>query len=120
MLGLNSDRYAEYLLAVPWAGAVLNPANIRWSPAEIGYSLKDSGTEVLLVNDRFAAAVPALRDNHPRLRTVIHCGDAPTPDGMLGYERLVAEAVPVDDVRRGGEDLPASSTPAARPDSPRG
>jgi acyl-CoA synthetase (AMP-forming)/AMP-acid ligase II len=105
MLGLNSDRYAEYLLAVPWAGAVLNPANIRWSPAEIGYSLKDSGTEVLLVDDRFAAAVPALRDNHPRLRTVIHCGDAPTPDGMLGYERLVAEAVPVDDVRRGGEDL---------------
>ena len=25
----NSDRYAEYLLAVPWAGGVVNPVNIR-------------------------------------------------------------------------------------------
>ena len=33
-LGLNSDRYIEYLLAVPWADAVLSPVNIRWSPAE--------------------------------------------------------------------------------------
>ena len=29
MLALNSDRYAEYLLAVPWAGGVVNPVNIR-------------------------------------------------------------------------------------------
>lgn len=29
ILSLNSDRYAEYLLAVPWADAVLNPVNIR-------------------------------------------------------------------------------------------
>src|SRR3546814_1903933 len=31
MLALNSDRYHEYLLAVPWADAVLNPINIRRS-----------------------------------------------------------------------------------------
>jgi acyl-CoA synthetase (AMP-forming)/AMP-acid ligase II len=29
MLALNSDRYNEYLLAVPWANAVLNPVNFR-------------------------------------------------------------------------------------------
>jgi acyl-coenzyme A synthetase/AMP-(fatty) acid ligase len=33
MLALNSDRFHEFLLAVPWAGAVVNPVNIRWSPA---------------------------------------------------------------------------------------
>lgn len=31
MLAFNSDCYAEYLLAVPWAGGVLNPVNIRWN-----------------------------------------------------------------------------------------
>jgi acyl-CoA synthetase (AMP-forming)/AMP-acid ligase II len=35
MLALNSDRYSEYLLAVPWANAVLNPVNVRWSGPEI-------------------------------------------------------------------------------------
>lgn len=38
MLSLNSDRYIEYLTAVPWLGAALNAVNIRWSLAEIGYS----------------------------------------------------------------------------------
>jgi acyl-CoA synthetase (AMP-forming)/AMP-acid ligase II len=39
ILALNSDRYHEYLFAVPWIGAAVNPVNIRWSPAEISYSL---------------------------------------------------------------------------------
>ncbi|MFB8006513.1 long-chain fatty acid--CoA ligase [Nocardia sp. NPDC056000] len=105
MLGLNSDRYHEYLLAVPWANAVLNPVNIRWSPVEIAYSLVDSGTEVLLVDDAFAPMLPALREQHPGLTTVIHCGDGPTPEGALGYEELIAGAEPIADARRGGADL---------------
>jgi acyl-CoA synthetase (AMP-forming)/AMP-acid ligase II len=105
VLSLNSDRYAEYLLAVPWADAVLNPVNIRWSPAEIAYSLADSGTGVLLVDDVFAPMVPALRQAVPGLTTLIHCGDGPAPDGMLGYEDLVASSSPVPDARRGGDSL---------------
>jgi long-chain acyl-CoA synthetase len=34
MLALNSDRYLEYQMAVPWGGGVLNPCNIRWSPRD--------------------------------------------------------------------------------------
>src|ERR1700761_510885 len=39
MLAMNSDGYHEYLLAVPWAGGVVTPVNVRWSPAEIAFSL---------------------------------------------------------------------------------
>ena len=59
-LGLNSDRYHEYLYAVPWAQAAVNPVNVRWSPAEIAFSLKDSQTELLLVDDAFLSAVPGV------------------------------------------------------------
>ena len=31
ILSLNSDRYLEYLFGVPWADAVLNPIDTRWS-----------------------------------------------------------------------------------------
>jgi len=69
MLALNSDRYLEYQMAVPWAGGVLNPCNTRWSAAEILYSLDDSGSCILLVDDAFSAlgrAVPARLENPAR------------------------------------------------------
>jgi acyl-CoA synthetase (AMP-forming)/AMP-acid ligase II len=105
MLSLNSDRYSEYLLAVPWANAVLNPVNTRWSAPEIAYSLRDSGSRVLLVDDTLAPMLPALREAAPELATVIHAGDGPAPDGALGYEDLVATASPIEDARRGGDEL---------------
>ncbi|NNH75214.1 long-chain fatty acid--CoA ligase [Nocardia uniformis] len=105
MLSLNSDRYSEYLLAVPWADAVLNPVNIRWSPAEIIYSFVDSGTTVLFVDDAFAPMLPTIRQEYPGLIAVIHCGDGPTPDGTLSYEQLIADTAPIEDARRGGDAL---------------
>ena len=105
ILSMNSDRYAEYLLAVPWAGAAVNPVNIRWSPAEVAYSLTDSETRVLLIDDAFLPMAPLLREKAPVLTTLIHCGDGPTPEGMLSYETLVAESEPVEDAYRSGDDL---------------
>ncbi len=105
LLALNSDRYLEYLLAVPWSGAAVNPVNIRWSPTEIAYSLVDCDTRVLLVDDAFAPVIPALRAQSPVLQTVIFCGEGPTPDGTLNYEDLIAGSDAIDDRRRGADDL---------------
>ena len=105
LLALNSDRYLEYLLAVPWAGGAVNPVNIRWSPVEIAYSLVDCDTRVLLVDDAFAAMIPALRAQAPGLQTVIFCGDGPAPNGTLNYEDLIAGSDPAEDHRRGADDL---------------
>lgn len=105
ILSLNSDRYSEYLFAVAWADAVINPVNIRWSAAEIAYSLVDSRTKVLFVDDRFTAMLPALKELTPDLSVVIHCGDGPTPEGALSYEHLIATHEPVDDARRDGDSL---------------
>jgi acyl-CoA synthetase (AMP-forming)/AMP-acid ligase II len=120
MLALNSDRFSEYLLAVPWADAVLNPVNIRWSPVEIAYSLRDSDTRVLLVDDTFAGVLPALRAAAPDLRTVIHAGDGPTPEGALSYEDLVAGHDPVPDARRGGDALAGLFYTGGTTGSPKG
>jgi len=104
MLSLNSDRFHEYLFAVPWAGGVVTPVNIRWSPAEIAFSLEDAGAAILLVDDAFAPMVPAIRDAAPGVGTVVYSGDGPVPEGMLGFEQLVADHAPVPDARRGGAD----------------
>ena len=105
MLSLNSERYLEYQMAVPWAGAVLNPCNIRWSPAEILYSLEDSGSTVLLVDETFKGMVAQFRRESTTLREFIYCGDGDTPEGMHNYETLVAQTAPVPDALRRGNDL---------------
>jgi acyl-CoA synthetase (AMP-forming)/AMP-acid ligase II len=69
MLAFNSDRYSEYLLAVPWADAVLNPVNIRWSPVEVAYALNDSGTKVLIVDDTLRHGVVRGSGGIPRSRS---------------------------------------------------
>ncbi|KXP02196.1 long-chain-fatty-acid--CoA ligase [Tsukamurella tyrosinosolvens] len=105
ILSLNSDRYHEVLLATPWAGCVVNPVNVRWSAAEIAYSLADCGTDLLVVDDAFAPLVPELRALAPNVTSVIHAGEGAVPAGMLGYEALIASSAPVEDARRHGDDL---------------
>lgn len=105
VMSMNSTRYLEVLFAVPWAGGVFNLVNIRWSVAEVAYSLEDSGARVLIVDDAFAPMVPALREAVPQLEQVIFAGDAECPEGLLCYETLLADAAPVADAYRSGDDI---------------
>jgi acyl-CoA synthetase (AMP-forming)/AMP-acid ligase II len=105
MLALNSDRYLEYLMAVPWAGAVLNPCNVRWSAAEIIHSLDDSASTVLIFDDAFAALAATIGARARTVRTLIYAGDGPAPADTLHLETLLAAARPAPDAGRTGADL---------------
>jgi len=105
ILALNSDRYTEYQFAVWWAGAVVVPMNVRWSAAENAYSLNDSGAEILFVDKAFAPMLRTIQAEASKLRHVIFLDDSEVPDGLLGYEQLVEDSEPIEDVSRSGEDL---------------
>jgi len=105
ILALNSDRYVEYFYGVAWAGAASNPVNIRLAPPEIAYTLDDSGSTVLFVDDAFAQMLPALRPLLTAVKHVIFMGDGPCPQGCLDYEKLLADNAPVPDANAGGSDL---------------
>ena len=107
ILSLNSDRYHEFLAATLWAGGVVVPVNLRWSIAEIAESLSEVDARVLVVDDAFAGHVAGIREAHPRLEQVIHAGDGPAPDGTRSFDQLIADNEPMDDVRRGGDELAA-------------
>jgi acyl-CoA synthetase (AMP-forming)/AMP-acid ligase II len=105
MLALNSDRYLEYFYGTWWGGGAVNPVNIRWSAAEIAYSLDDCDTRILFVDDQFKALAGELRSRSQCLTTVIYTGDGEVPDGLLGMEALLEAAAPADDAGRSGTDL---------------
>lgn len=105
MLSRNSPQYIEYSLGVPWADGVLNPVNTRWSVAEVVYSLDDSDTRILIVDDAFSEMARAIMKQAKTLRHVIHIGAQPAPEGMLDYEALLQDAEPIEDVRRHGDSI---------------
>ncbi|WP_280457446.1 AMP-binding protein, partial [Nocardia carnea] len=105
MLGLNSDRYVEYLFGVCWADAVIMPVNNRWSDAEIAYALDESETRVLLVDGAFSSRADGIRERYRGLDRIVYCGDEACPETMIDYEQLIAGSAPAADARRGGQDL---------------
>jgi acyl-CoA synthetase (AMP-forming)/AMP-acid ligase II len=105
LLSLNSDRYVEYFFATVWGGGAMMPLNIRWSPAECAFALNDAGAEILLVDDAFAKATPAIQTEVKHLKTLVFCGDGPTPQGMVNYEDILNSADPVADAGRENDDL---------------
>lgn len=105
LLARNGHGFLEYLFGTFWAGGVINPVNIRWSAAEMGYSLENCDTRILIVDAAFAAMAPAIRAAAPGLERVIAI-DAPV-DGALDYESWLAAADPVPDAVRADDDLAA-------------
>lgn len=105
MLALNSDRYLEYYLGVLWGGGVVNPCNIRWSPAEIAHSLDDCETCILIVDDGFTPMLPELQRRSRCLQRIIYVGEGTPPPDAASYEVLLAAAEPVEDADRQGCDM---------------
>ena len=105
VLALNSDRYYEYFYAVPWAGGVFVPINIRLAAPEVAFWLNDSGTEILFIDDSFLHILEALDGKLETVREIVYMGDGPVPEGMHGYEDILAAADAVPDALRGGDEL---------------
>jgi acyl-CoA synthetase (AMP-forming)/AMP-acid ligase II len=105
LLSLNSDRFIEYYFAVVWGGGAMMPMNIRWAASECAYAMNDAGAEILLVDDAFHGLGAEIRQQVPGLKTLVYCGDAATPEGMVNYEEILAAAPPAPDAGRGGDDL---------------
>ncbi|MDY7103049.1 MAG: long-chain-fatty-acid--CoA ligase [Actinomycetota bacterium] len=103
-LGLNSDRYVEWFYAVSWAGGVVVPINIRLAPPEMVHWIEDSGATILFVDDTFVPVVPTLLERTGTTH-VVYLGDGETPDGMVGFEDLIAGATPIEPRDRGGDEL---------------
>ena len=105
ILSMNSDRYLELYIALPWAAAAFVPINARLAVPEIAYWLNDSGSVALFIDEPFVGLVDDLK---PQLETVqhfIYVGDRDVPEGMHGYEDILAAAEAVEDAGAGYNDM---------------
>ena len=106
IMSLNSIEYVQTIFATWWGGGVINPVNIRWSASEVAYSLDDSKSSIVLVDDTFAPMVAELKTKTNIIKTVVYIGGSKLPDGMIAFSDLV-KSQPISDVMRRGDELAA-------------
>jgi len=104
ILALNSDRYFEFMFAVPWAGAVFQPVNTRLAGPEVVYWLNDSEAKVLVVDTSFVALVDEIKADLSHVEQFIFIDDGVVPEGYLGYSDLTS-AEPLSDAGRKNDDV---------------
>jgi len=97
MLAFNSDYYLQYYLACGWGDYWANPVNFRWNIDEIVYSLNDSRSQAIIVDEHFVSSVAEIVAKCDRLRCCIHVGRAiPKIDTALPFfSAIIAGQAPV-------------------------
>ena len=93
ILSNNSFRYLETYLAIPEAGLVLSPINIRLAPPEVAFILNDGEIKALLVEREFLPLIDGIRGELDKLEHVVSM-DGPSGDNIVGYEELLERADP--------------------------
>ncbi|EYB68430.1 AMP-dependent synthetase/ligase [Deinococcus phoenicis] len=89
-LAVNSFRHLEAYLGVPSAGFVVHTVNIRLHAEQIAWILNHAEDRVLIVENLFAAMVPAIRAACPKIERVFVLGPTPAPvEGAEDYDAWV-------------------------------
>ena len=84
----NSHEFLESYFAVAQLGAILNPLNVRLSPKELAFILKDSGASLLIASGRFCESIGSLLKIETGLDQIIWTGrwDKPASVESFDYE----------------------------------
>ena len=75
ILARNGTHFIEFILGTLWAGAVINPINLRWTADEMAWSLVDCDTRILLIAPEFEPLLPEIRAKAPCLQHILAIGE---------------------------------------------
>ena len=105
ILSLNGDAYLEYFYAAPWAGALVVPLNTRLAAPELVAIINDAGAVALLVDETFAAMLPALMPGLTTVRAVFVSGATPAPAGATSLNAAIDANEPIAAAAADADDL---------------
>lgn len=106
ILARNGAHFVEFILGTLWAGGAINPINLRWTAAEMAWSLVDCSTRVLLIAPEFEPLLPEIRAKAPCLQHVLGTGET-TAQGVVPRSAWFDTALAVEDALRRDNDLAA-------------
>ena len=93
-LAWNHGRHLEAYFAVPLAGFVLHTINPRLSPQDLAFICNDAGDRVLIVDEALLPVLERFRSQIDLRHVIVWSDGGPVPEGMIDYEKLIAEEPP--------------------------
>jgi len=96
VLAMNGHEFIELYHAALFGAGIVNPVNIRFSPAELAYVLEDSGSRVVFTDPVFGTLVQrAVEEQGAKVDRLVVIGgtdrDLSAGDAtVVGYEDLLA------------------------------
>ena len=69
VLAMNGHEFVELYHAALFGAGIINPLNIRFSPAELAHVLHDSGTNVVFTDPVFATLLERAREEEGQRST---------------------------------------------------
>jgi fatty-acyl-CoA synthase len=88
----NHYRHLEIYFGVPSYGYVLHTLNLRLSPDDLTYIISHAGDRVIIIDKMLLPLLEKFRDRINVEHVIVVSEDGQVPDGMLDYDRLLAEA----------------------------
>lgn len=88
ILAENCPEYALCYYGVPGAGMGLTFLNYRLTPDELAYIIGNAEPTVLIVEDRYWAAIASIRERIPTVRTFVTIGAG--QDGARDFDAVLA------------------------------
>ena len=85
VLMTNSPAYLDLYFSIPLLGALIVPMNFRWHVNEMAFTLNDSESACLFVDQVLAPLAPKLRELVPGLKHVIYFAPEDCPAGLTDF-----------------------------------
>jgi acyl-CoA synthetase (AMP-forming)/AMP-acid ligase II len=99
VLMLNRPEYFDLYYATAISGIAIVPLNIRWNSSDFVFSLNDSGSSILIVDERFVPLVDEIRAQCPAIATLVYAGDGAAPTGFIDYHSGVSDSPELANIR---------------------
>jgi fatty-acyl-CoA synthase len=91
VLAWNHYRQLEAFFGIPASGAVLHTLNLRLHPDDLAYIVGHAGDSVLLIDSAFLPLLDQFRDRVNLRQIIVFADNGDVPEGMFGYEALLAQ-----------------------------
>ena len=90
----NNQEHVEAYFAVPCKGSVLHTLNIRLSPEQLAYVIKDGGDKAIMVDDSLVPLLAQVKDDLGDVEHIIVVGDGDASAlgrDVVRYDELLAD-----------------------------
>ncbi len=84
----NSPEYLDLYYSTARAGVLIVPLNTRWHISDIIFTLNDSGSKILFVDERFQALVPQIQACTNTLEHIVFAGAGECGNGLVDWKNV--------------------------------